>query len=363
MMTRDELFSVKIKQPDEEIFLRAKAKWDAVAKPLDGLGDFEGLICRIAAIQGSVTPGLTKKTLLIMCADNGIVREGVSQTGQQVTCDVASLMGQKKSSVGIMTRNYPLSIVPYDVGIATEETPEGVMDRKVRCGTADFLQEPAMQPSECLAAITVGIDAVADQKKQHTDIIATGEMGIGNTTTSTALLCAITGADPAEYTGRGSGLTDEGFLRKTEVIREGLHLHLGSKAGSALMTAEDVFAALCCLGGLDIAALTGVFIGGAVNGVPVVIDGLISAVAALCAQKILPGCRDFYIASHMGREKGMERILTELCLRPVIHADMALGEGTGAVMIFPLLDMALSLYESGTKFASTDIAQYERFGK
>lgn len=362
-MTRDELFSIKIKQPDEETYLRTKARWDAIAKPLDGLGDFEELICRIAAIQGSVTPGLTKKTLLIMCADNGIVREGVSQTGQQVTYDVASLMGERKSSVGILTKNYPLSIVAYDVGIASNVTPEGVVDRKVRYGTADFLQEPAMQPSECLAAITAGIDAVADQKKQHTDIIATGEMGIGNTTTSTALLCAITGADPAEYTGKGSGLTDEGLLKKTQVIREGLRLHLGSKAGSALMTSEEVFSALCCLGGLDIAALSGVFIGCAMQGIPVVIDGLISAVAALCAERLVPGCRDFYIASHMGKEKGMERVFAELNLHPVISANLALGEGTGAVMIFPLLDMALSLYESGTKFAATDIGQYERFQK
>ena len=356
-MTREELFSIKIKRPDETAYRAAKERWDEIAKPLDGLGDLEEMICRVASMQGTDAVALFPKTLLIMCADNGIVAEGVTQTGQEVTRDVASLMGLQKSSVGVMAGDHPVEIKAYDVGI-NGPTPAGVRDKKVCFGTADFLKEPAMSEAVTLEAVSVGIGAACEAFGRGAKILATGEMGIGNTTTATALLCALTGTKPSECTGRGAGLSDEGLARKIAVIEEGLRLHMG---GDATGTGDAAFHALCCLGGADLAALCGVFIGAAKCGIPVVIDGLIPAVAALCAERLVPGCRGYMLPSHMGKEKGMERVMKELGLHPVIHANLALGEGTGALLLFPMLDMALSLYEKGTTFSGAAIGSYERY--
>ncbi|MCR5227877.1 MAG: nicotinate-nucleotide--dimethylbenzimidazole phosphoribosyltransferase [Eubacterium sp.] len=361
-MTKAELFSISITEPDPEILKRSKAKWDGIAKPIDGLGSFEEIICRIAAVQGNVIPAVDRKAHIIMCADNGIFEEGVSQTSQKVTRDVAELMGQRKSSVGMMAAGYPIDMFVYDIGINSETTPEGVINAKVRKGTENFLKKPAMEETECLAAIETGIDAVKACKEKDYQIISTGEMGIANTTTSTALLCALKGLSPKDFTGKGAGLTDSGLKNKIQVIEKGISLYRGVSV-QEITSKESVFEIARSLGGLDIAGLTGVFIGGAIYHIPIVIDGVISAVSAMVAERLVPGCRDYMLASHMGREQGMKVVLEELSLKPIIHANLALGEGTGAIMLFPMLDMAMSLYRSGTSFRDTDIDQYERFDK
>ncbi|MCR5619039.1 MAG: nicotinate-nucleotide--dimethylbenzimidazole phosphoribosyltransferase [Lachnospiraceae bacterium] len=362
-MTKDELLSIKIEAPDDNIKKAAKKKWDAVAKPIDGLGMLEEIVCRIAAVRGSTEFDPGKKALVIMCADNGIVKEGVSQTGKEVTYEVASLMGKKKSSVGIMLGDYPAEIITVDIGIDSDDIPEGVVNRKVAKGTADFLTGPAMTDDEVLRAIDAGIRTVKECSEKGISLIATGEMGIGNTTTSSALMSILTGLEVRECTGRGAGLSDEGLERKINVIDQALEFHFPEKKGKALTGKEEVFDALAKVGGLDIAGLCGVFIGGALVNVPIVIDGFISMVSALIAERLCPGCREYMIASHMGREKGMKILSGILCLNPVINADLALGEGTGAVMLFPMLDMAMSLYKSGTAFSDTPIEEYERFEK
>ena len=268
-MTKEDLFSIKTEKCDEAVEQSAKGKWDALVKPIDGLGILEDMICRIASIQGRLCPDISRKALIIMCADNGVVEEGVTQTGQSVTYDVSRLMGVRKSSVGVMTENYPLDIFPYDVGINSADTPEGLIDRKVRRGTANLRKEPAMTEEECLAAIRVGITAVQNCRNRGYGIIATGEMGIGNTTTSTALLSALLGEDSDRFTGRGSGLTDDGLERKKQVIREALQLHRSKKTAEPVTSKEEALQVLRCLGGLDIAALAGVFIGGALCRIPV----------------------------------------------------------------------------------------------
>ena len=353
-MTKEKLLSIKIEKPDEKIKLLAKKKWDALAKPIDGLGMFEDAVAGIAAIKGSIDFDLSKKGLIIMCADNGIVAEGVSQTGKEVTYEVAALMGKKKSSVGIMLKDYPAEVMTVDIGIDSDDIPEGTHDKKVAKGTRNFLHEPAMTSDEVLKAIEIGMDCVKEFKDEGISIIATGEMGIGNTTTSSALLSILTGLDVKQCTGRGAGLSDEGLNRKVEVITKAVGLHFPDGC-------TDAFDALCKVGGLDIAGLTGVFIGGAIYKVPVVIDGFISMISALIAERLVPGCKDYMIASHLGKEIGMKILSEELNLHPVIHANLALGEGTGAVMLFPLLDMAMSMYMSGTNFSDTPIEEYERF--
>ena len=362
-MTRDDLFNLRPDMPDPLIKTKAKEKWDSLAKPIDGLGDFEDMICRIAGMTRTEVPDLKDKGLIIMCADNGIVSEGVTQTGREVTYEVASLMGHGKSSVGRMLADYPVTVYTVDIGIDSDDTPEGVIRRKVAKGTADFLYEPAMTPDEVIRAIETGMECVRDLYDKGIRIIATGEMGIGNTTTSSALMSVFTGLDVKECTGRGAGLSDEGLLRKIEVINRGIEKHFPDRSKRDFTSKEDAFDALCRLGGLDIAGLAGVFIGGAVCKVPIVIDGFISMIAALAAERLVPGCREYMIASHMGREKGMKIPAGELGLKPVLCADMALGEGTGAVMLFPLLDMVMSLYESGMNFSDTPIGEYKRFEK
>ena len=408
-MTFEELISTQIRKPDAQIYTEAKAGWDAVAKPIDGLGDLEEILCRIASAAGSICPDISEKALVIMCADNGVVAEGVSQSGQSVTSRVAGLMGEGRSSAGAMCRSYPADILPVDVGINSDEVIPGVLQKKVRKGTRDIARESAMTAAECLEAVRTGIEVAEYCRAKGYGILAAGEMGIGNTTTAAALLSALTGEDPALITGKGAGLPEEGLKRKIQVIRDALQLHLGEitaenslrqgvghpvdvrlapteaehRAGDAqqkapialhtpasglpatarMVSPEDTFECLRRLGGLDIAAMAGLFIGGAAQGLPVVIDGLISAVAALAAERIVPGCREYMIASHSGREKGTMEALKRLALKPVICADLALGEGTGAILLFPILDMAMSLYRNGTAFADSGIEPYRRFGE
>lgn len=348
-----DLSKIKIEAPDKEVQSRIKKIWDSVAKPLDGLGCFETILAQIGAIHGSENIDIGKKAVLVLCADNGIVEEGISQSGQEVTAIVAEFMGLKKTSVCRMAAAIGADVIPVDIGINRKEPIAGVLDKKIACGTKNFRSEPAMTREEALRAISAGISLVDSCKKSGYRLIGTGEMGIGNTTTSSAVAAALLGCPAREVTGRGAGLSDDGLRHKTQVIREALEQY-GFGTEEALRILQTV-------GGLDIAGLTGVFIGGAMYHIPIVLDGIISGVAALLAERLLPGCRDYMIPSHKGREPAAGRILEELGLRPVLDADMALGEGTGAVMLFSLLTMALSLYENQTTFDEIEVEQYERY--
>ena len=320
-MTREELFQLHICAPDESVRLAARRRWDALAKPIDGLGCFEETVARIAGMTGSTEFDLSRKALVIMCADNGIVDEGVSQTGREVTYEVASLMGKRMSSVGIMLRDYPADILTIDIGIASDDIPDGVIDRKVRRGTRNFL----------------------------------------HTTTSSALMSILLGLDASECTGRGAGLSDEGLERKIRVINEGIAVNFPDRENRNFAEPGEVFDVLCRVGGLDIAGLAGIFMGGALYRIPIVIDGFISMISALIAERLLPGCREYMIASHLGRESGMKLLSRCLGLTPVINADLALGEGTGAVMLFPLLDMAVDIYYKMDTFEGIAVEQYRDY--
>lgn len=355
-MTKEELFDLKIDNYDESIAHLVKEHWNNVAKPLDGMGKFESIICRIGAVQKDVQPQVRPRCLVIMCADNGIVEEGVSQSGQEVTLAVARNMAKHRSSVCRMAGMADTDIIPVDIGINSGEKIPGVLDKKIRRGSRNFLREPAMTEEETLQAIETGIRIVRECKEKGYRILATGEMGIGNTTTSAAVTAAILGLDPDKIAGRGAGLDNKGLKRKKEVISSALQKYNfhGDDPAAA-------FEVLRCVGGFDIAGLCGIFIGGALYRIPVVIDGLISAAAAVCAQRIINGANRSMIASHVGGEPAIHSLLKELGLRAVIHADMALGEGTGAVMLFPLLDMALEIYRESSSFADIGMENYERF--
>ena len=362
-MTKEELFAIKIDKPDMTVYDATKANFDALAKPIDGFGYIEDIICRIAAIHRNEKPDISGKALVVMFSDNGVVKSGVSQIGKSVTLDVARLFSQGKSTVGVMTEGYPIELIGVDVGIDSDEKVPGIMDRKVSKGTGNIEEESAMTEGECLQAIKTGIEIAGICRDKGIGLVVTGEMGIGNTTTATALLCALTGEDPDLVTGRGAGLPDEGLTKKKAVIKHALCLHGLDHYDAGKASPQYAFNALTCVGGLDIAALTGLFIGGGMYHIPVVIDGLISAVAALTACDMIPGTVDYMIASHKGREKGVKPALDRMHLHALIDADMALGEGTGGVMITPIIDMVNNVYNSGTSFESAQIRQYRRYEK
>ena len=357
-LSREKLFAIKPETPDGEIYSRIKYKWDHLSKPIDAFGDFEEAVCRIGAIRKTDMPRLDKRSLLVFCSDNGIVGEGVSQTGSEVTLQVARMLGKGVSSANTLAKSVAAECIPVNVGIDTDEDIEGVLACSRRRGSRNFLREPAMTEEEALYAINAGMELAGELAGKGSDILLTGEMGIGNTTTSTALLCLLRDCDPGEVTGRGAGLDDEGLKRKKAVIAKAVALYGGKTYNSEK---EKAFEALCSVGGYDIAAMCGTFIGGAVYGLPVVIDGLISAVAALVAEMMVPGCREYMLASHCGREYGISGILESLGLKAFINGNMALGEGTGALMLLPLLDTVLAYYLNASTFVQGGIKEYERF--
>ena len=351
--SREELGQLEICIPDEQMEKQVLKNWDAVAKPLDGMGRFETLTAQIGGMTGSDRIDISKKAVIIMCADNGIVEEGVSQSGQEVTVAVAKAMAKKQSSVCRMAEVIGADTIPVDIGINRTTPIEGVLDRKIRCGTRNFRIERAMTEEEAIRAIAVGIDMVYACRQKGYRILATGELGIGNTTTSSAVAAALLQCEPGEVTGRGAGLTDEGLLRKRQVITEALKKYDLKYA--------DAVSVLTAVGGLDIAGLTGVCIGGALFRVPIVLDGVISMTAALLAERIAPGTKTYLLSSHKGKEPAVEMLMKELGITPVIDGRMALGEGTGAVMMLSLLDMALSIYGGRTTFSDIQIEQYKRY--
>lgn len=343
----------KIDIPDKKIEQEIKANWDRVAKPLDGLGEFEGLLARIGAILGSSEIDIGKKAVIVMCADNGVVAEGVSQSGQEITAAVTENLGKRNTSVCKMAKAVGTEIFPVDVGVNTDRIFPGVISRKVKKGTSDFLLEPAMSEEEAIQAVRVGMELVKECKEAGYTLLGTGEMGIGNTTTSAAMAAALLSVSPEIVVGRGAGLSDEGLATKRRVIADALEKYQ--------LRGTEPMRILCSVGGLDIAGLCGVFLGGAKYHMPIVADGVISAVAALTAERLCPGTKEFIIPSHKGKEPASELLMRELGLYPVIDAGLALGEGTGAVMMFSLLDIAMTLYETGATFADFEIEEYHRF--
>ncbi|MBQ3600986.1 MAG: nicotinate-nucleotide--dimethylbenzimidazole phosphoribosyltransferase [Lachnospiraceae bacterium] len=350
--TREELRKLKVDEPDEKCKKNVLKNWDAIAKPLDGMGKFETLIAKIGAITGTEEIDITKKAVVIMCADNGIVEEGVSQSGQEVTVAIAKAMGKGQSCVGQMSKAVGADTIPIDIGINSKESIAGVISRKVRCGTRNFRKEPAMTETETLRAIAIGIEIAFRCKNRGYQILATGELGIGNTTTSSAIAAALLKSEVQKVTGRGAGLNDTGLARKQKVIEEAIQKYDLYHA--------DALTVLQTVGGFDIAGLVGLCIGGAMCHLPVVLDGVISMIAALLAERLVPGIKEYYIPSHKGKEPAIAMLTKELELEPVIDGNLALGEGTGAVMMFALLDVALSIYQGKTTFNDMRIEQYER---
>ena len=302
-----------------------------------------------AALTGSAELDLSRRVVVVLCADNGVVAQGVSQTDQSVTRAVAANLAAGRTSVCRMAAAARCDVVPVDIGMAGEKV-EGVLDRRIADGTADFTQGPAMTREQALLAIETGMALVRDAREAGFSLLATGEMGIGNTTTSSAVAAVLLGEPVERMTGRGAGLSDAGLGRKLDAIRRGISRNCPN--------AEDALDVLGKLGGLDIAGLCGVFLGGAACRVPVLADGFISAVAALCAVRLCPAAAKAVLASHVSAEPAGMLLLDALRKKPLITAGMCLGEGTGAVAAMPLLDMARAVYMDCYTFEEGGIEAY-----
>lgn len=339
---------LKISPPSLEAARRAKEKWNSVAKPLHSMGLLEDAVARLAGIYGSESFVLDRRAVVVMCADNGVAIEGVTQTDSSVTALVAAEIAAGRSSVNCLARAYGASVFAVDVGM--NAPVEGVLDRRVASGTGNIARGPAMSRGEAEAAISAGLDVARLLAEDGFKIIAAGEMGIGNTTTAAALASALLGLAPEETVGRGAGLSDEGLARKISAVRRALEVN-GSGAG-------DPIDLLSRLGGFDIAAMAGLFLGGAERRVPVIIDGLISAAAAVIAAEIEPLAREFMLCSHVSREPAAKMLLERLGLSPLITAGLALGEGSGALMLLPLLDGALAVYNGAHRFDELPMERY-----
>lgn len=338
----------RIAPPDEGAMAEARRRWDGVAKPLGSLGLLEDAVVRIAGLTGSADVRLDRRTVLTLCADNGVVCEGVTQTGQEVTGLVAASLLRGGTSVCRMAAVARAAVEPVDMGMAARVP--GVSGPHIADGTRNIAAGPAMTQAQALAAIEAGVELVKSHRAAGCDVLLTGEMGIGNTTTSSALSAALLGLPVEEVTGRGAGLSDAGLDRKIAAIRRALAVNRAALG--------DPLSALAALGGFDIAGMAGIFLGGALCRVPVMIDGYISAVAALVAARLCPQAVCAMLPSHVSAEPAGLRVLRELGLKPLICAEMRLGEGTGAVAALPLLDMALAVYHSSASFAALGMDGY-----
>ena len=329
-----------------------KDRWNSLAKPIHGLGRLEEVFMQIAGIQGSADVKVGKKALIVMCADNGVVEEGVSQTESSVTKVVADNFAKGHTTACIMAKRAGVDVFPADIGV--NEKTEIYDELKVRCGTGNIAKSPAMTREEARKAVEAGIKMACMCKEKGYEILLTGEMGIGNTTTSSAVAAVLLDVSVEQVTGRGAGLSFEGLKKKQAAVKNAIENNRPDR--------KDPLDVLAKVGGLDIAGLAGVFLGGAACGLPVVIDGFISAVAALLASKFSSLVRSYAIPSHMSKEPAMERVMSRLAMEPYLNCNMGLGEGTGAVALMPLLDMTYDVYTMMDTFEQIEIEPYQPFG-
>lgn len=343
------------------------AHWDSLAKPLGSLGMLEDIVAHIAAITGDPDVRLDCRTLLVLCGDHGVIGNGVTQTGASVTAAVAKAIGENTSTISYLAAGQNIEVIPVDVGMLPHPDFPGVQNRNVRPGTADLSREPAMTREECIRAIRTGIDLVREEKEKGTQIVLTGEMGIGNTTATSAVASVLLSKDVEEMTGRGSGLSADGLTKKVACIRQGIAVNAPDL--------EDAIDVLSKVGGIELAALCGVCLGGAVYRMPILLDGVITLAAAISAVRIqekanlldeiledsiteILAVRDVLLGSHTSAEPATRYLMEALSLSAPINAGMRLGEGSGAVAALLLLDMALREYQSAHTFDVLGIDAY-----
>ena len=329
---------------DEEAMEQARQRQESLAKPPRSLGRLEELSIQLAGITGKVHNRIERKHLLVFAADNGVVAEGISSAPQSVTLQQTVNLTRAKTGASVLCRHFGCEITVCDVGVNADIREPKVLNRKIAYGTQNIACGPAMSRAEAEKAITIGMELA---RETEADVIGIGEMGIGNTTTAAAVLAVLLDVEAEAVTGRGGGITDESFLKKKEVIRQAIAVNQPDRA--------DVIDVLSKVGGFDIAAMCGAFLGCAAKRRPVVIDGLISAVAALCAARLCPEAAAYFIPSHASFERGYQLAMDAMGLEPLFFLGMRLGEGSGCPLAFEVLNAACAIINDMATFDEAGI--------
>lgn len=327
----------------------ARRHSDQLTKPPGSLGKLEEMAVALAGMNGGLWPDVSRRAVIIMAGDHGVCEEGVSAFPSAVTPQMVMNFLNGGAAVNVLARQAGADVVCVDIGVAAELSHPELLSRKVVYGTANMARGAAMTRDEALQAIWSGIDIVDEKARQGLKLFATGEMGIGNTTASAAIAAVLGGLPPESTVGRGTGIGDDALARKIDVVRRAIAVNAPKQ--------DDPLDVLAKVGGAEIAGLAGVIIGAAANRCPVVIDGYISSAAALVAARLAPQSLPFMLASHLSHERAHGELLGVIGLSPLIHMEMRLGEGTGALLCFHLIDASLKLMQEMATFDSAGVSQ------
>ncbi|MDR3598317.1 nicotinate-nucleotide--dimethylbenzimidazole phosphoribosyltransferase [Clostridium sp.] len=336
-----------IEDVNNDIIMQADKRMTSLAKPLKSLGKLEEMAIKLSGITGKVKNNINKKIVIIMCSDNGVAEEGVASAPQSVTLSQTINFTKGLTGVAVLAKANNAELMIVDVGINCDFTHPNVINKKIRKCTYNMAKGPAMSREEAVKGILIGIEAVKKVKNEGVGILGVGEMGIGNTSTSSAVLSALTGVSVEEVVGRGAGVTDEAFKKKIKVVKQAIEINKPIQ--------EDPIDVVSKVGGFDIAAMAGVFLGAAYYRVPVVIDGFISAVAALIAFRLNNKVRNYMFTSHVSKEVGYNVAIKELDLSPILNLDMGLGEGSGCPLAFSIIDSACAVMNNMATFEEAEI--------
>ncbi|MBS6396125.1 MAG: nicotinate-nucleotide--dimethylbenzimidazole phosphoribosyltransferase [Clostridiales bacterium] len=324
--------------------------WDSLCKPLRGLGWLEEAVVRMAGIYRTPHPHPDHRAVVIMGADNGVVKEGVTQTDSSVTIQVLENMGERLSTACVMCQLAGCELIPVNIGALTDGKHPRIRNKVVRYGTGNIAEGPAMTREECIRGILTGVDTVREMKEEGYNLIVTGEMGIGNTTTSSACAAVLFDQVVEQVTGRGAGLSTEGLDRKVNAIRQAIRVNQPDKT--------DAVDVISKVGGLDIAGMTGCYLGAAYYQMPILIDGFISAVSAYFAGMLCQTAKEYMIPTHCSAEPASRLVMERLGMKAPLQAGMHLGEGTGAIMGLSLIDQALNVYYHLTTWDGGHVEAY-----
>lgn len=331
-----------IRGADEGALAAAQKHMDSLIKPLGSLGKLETMAVKMAGITGKVKNSVDKKCSIVMVADNGICAEGVAGSPQDITLIQGMNMTKGICGMGVLSAHAGADIKVVDVGILSDYNNHKVYNRKIKYGTDNFAKGPAMSREEAIKAVEVGIDMVELAVSEGYQLIGTGEMGIGNTSSTSAVFMALTGESAEKAVGKGGGLTDEALQHKKQVIEQALQLNQPDPT--------DPLDVISKVGGLDIAGMMGCFLGAAYFRVPIVIDGVISALSAYAAVLLNPSVKDFLYSSHKSKEPVYDLIFKALDMEPILDMDMRLGEGTGCTLAFPIISAACAVMNNMATF-------------
>lgn len=342
-----------IEVPDEKWRKIAQAHLDSLTKPKGSLGQLEHLAARMVAVQESTRPSVERRAAYVLVADHGITEEGISAYPKEVTRQMVLNFANGGAAINVLARHANAQVVIVDVGVDGDlDSIDGIIRHKVRRGSRNMLHTPAMNETELESALRVGIDLAADAKHRELHLIAVGEMGIGNTTAASAITAALTGVPPAEVTGAGTGLSRAGVEHKKNIVTFALLKH-GFVPGRA---SQDALSVLRCVGGLEIAAMTGLIITAARLRIATVIDGFISTAAAALAYSLQPRVSEYLFVGHQSEEPGHRVLLEWMGIKPLLRLEMRLGEGTGAVLAFHLIEAAVKLHNEMATFTSAQVS-------